>query len=71
MGTGDRTIFFEKILASDPRKYVDLGKKIRLITAKKIGPYSVYNDKNCVPEKLHKGMAFRLWLHCYRKYKCV
>lgn len=39
MGKGDRTKFFDVVLASDPSKFVDLGKKIRLITATTIGPH--------------------------------
>lgn len=71
MGKGDRTKFFEFVLNSDPSKIPDLGKKIRLITAKKIGKHNVYNDKNCAPERLNKHTIFKIWLHTVRRHKCV
>ena len=71
MGKGDRTTFFKVILNSDPKHIVDLGKKIRLITAKKIGVYEVYNDKNCLPERLNKATVHKIWLHCVRRHQCV
>ena len=71
MGKGDRTKFFEFVLNSDPTKINDLGKKIRLITAKQIGPFKVYNDKNCLPERLNKATVHKIWLHTVRKHQCV
>ena len=68
MGKGDRTKFFEFVLNSKPTQIPDLGKKIRLITAKKIGPHDIYNDKNCAPDRLNKTTIFKLWLHTVRRH---
>jgi hypothetical protein len=71
MGKGDRTKFFDFLLKSNPTQFPDLGKKIRLITATKIGPHEVYNDKNCAPERLNKHTIFKIWLHTVRRHNCV
>ena len=71
IGKGDRNTFFNFILESDPTRITDLGKKLYFLTKNKLGPFDVYNDKLCNPEKLNKQTIYRLWLHCVRKHKAV
>jgi hypothetical protein len=71
LGKGDRTSFIEVVLASDPKKIPDLGRKLQLITIDNLYGKKIYNDKLCNTLNICQQSVYKLWLHCTRRHNAV
>ena len=70
-GKGDRTSFFKVVMDLNPVRIPDLGRKLKLVTAKDFMGISLYNDKMCQPDRVNKQTIFQLWMHCCRTSSAV
>jgi len=70
IGNGDRNVFFDIVLQTDPATIPDLYQKLMLVTQSNFMGLNLFNDgKLCSPERINRSTIFKLWLHCVRKGK--